>query len=94
MSYTEPDEFEDKEVSLVYIAGEVGEVGGVEKLLTEKEINYTVSNVPFLREMLFEGAVELPGVGFYVLSGQAEYCRKKYLLSEGFKTGIVMDGEE
>jgi len=93
MSYTEPDKFEDKEVSLVYIAGEVGEAGGVEKLLTEEDINYTVSKVPFLREMLFEGDVELPGVGFYVLSGQAEFCRKM-LLSAGYKTGIVMDGQE
>lgn len=93
MSYTDPEHFEDKEVSLVYIAGEVGEAGGVEVLLTNEGISYTVSNAQYLRMTLFEGMVELPGVGFYVLSGQAEYCRN-LLLSAGFKVGIVQDGDE
>mgnify|MGYP001816208748 CR=1 FL=1 len=93
MPYTDPDKFKEKEISLIYIAGEVREAGAIENILTEADIDYTVAHASYLREMLFEGAKELPGVGFYVLAGQAEICREK-LLTAGYKAGIVLDGEE
>ena len=89
MSFIEPDSFNEKEASLIYVAGEVGEAGSIEKLLTEIGIDYTVAHTPFLREMLFDGLRELPGVGFYVLAEQANYCREM-LRFKGYKAGIVL----
>lgn len=93
MSYTEPSDLEGKVLSLIYVAGETAEAKGIEALLTEQEIMYTLKPTPFLRDMLFGGTSELPGVGFYVLSAQAQYCRD-LLLSNKFKVGLVMEDEQ
>jgi len=93
MSYTEPSNLEHKEIVLIYIAGKTSEAKGVEALLTDNEVTYTLMHTPFLRSDLFGQPIELPGVGFYVLSGQAEYCRD-LLYSNKFRVGIVAEGEE
>ncbi len=93
MSYTEPSDLEGRELSLIYVAGETAEAKGIESLLTEEEIMYTLKATPFLRSMLFGGTTELPGVGFYVLSAQAQYCRN-LLLANKFKVGLVMEDEQ
>ena len=64
MSYTEPSGLEDKKLSLIYVAGETAEAKGIESLLTEQEIMYALEAAPLRNRPLFEGSVELPGVGF------------------------------
>jgi hypothetical protein len=94
MSYAEPRDFEGKELSLIYVAGETAEAKSIESLLAEQEITYTLKPTPFLRHnLLFEGTAELPGVGFYVLSAQAKYCRN-LLLKNKFKVGLVMEDKQ
>ena len=79
MSYSDPQGLAEKNVALVYIAGKTSEARGVEKLLTQHGMTYTIKPTPFLRSSLFGGLVELPGVGFYVLAGKRQpaaiYCK-------------------
>ena len=93
MSYSDPQGLAEKNVALVYIAGKTSEARGVEKLLTQHGMTYTIKPTPFLRSSLFGGLVELPGVGFYVLAGQAAACRD-LLQAHKFKVGLVLEGEE
>jgi len=93
MAYVNQAELEHKNISLVYIAGNTSEAKEIENILTEEELIYTLKPTPFLRHMALQGPMELPGVGFYVLSGQAKFCRD-LLLSSGFKLGLVNEGEE
>ena len=93
MSYSDPQYLEEKDVALVYIAGKTSEARGVEKLLAQHGMSYTIKPTPFLRSSLFGGLVELPGVGFYVRAGQAAACRD-LLQGNKFKVGLVLEGEE
>ncbi|MEJ2553238.1 MAG: DUF2007 domain-containing protein [Gammaproteobacteria bacterium] len=93
MAYVDPQTLEEKDVALVYIAGKTSEAKAVENLLTENGITYTVKPTPFMRSSIFGGLVELPGVGFYVPTGQAEHCRS-LLQNRKFKVGLVLEGEE
>lgn len=93
MAYVDPQTLEEKDVALVYIAGKTSEAKAVENLLTENGITYTVKPTPFMRSSIFGGLVELPGVGFYVPTGQAAYSRS-LLQDRKFKIGLVLEGEE
>ena len=93
MSYSDPQDLEEKNVALVYIAGKTSEAKGVEKLFSQHGMTYTIKPTPFLRSTLFGGLVELPGVGFYVLAGQSAACRN-LLQGHKFKVGLVLEGEE
>ena len=93
MSYSDPQDLEEQNSALVYIAGKTSEAKGVEKLFTQHGMTYTIKPTPFLRSSLFGGLVELPGVGFYVLAEQAAACRD-LLLRNKFKVGLVLEGEE
>ncbi len=93
MAYIDPDTFEDADVALIYIAGRTAEAKGVEALLTAQGITYTLKPTPFLRSTLFGGTMELPGVGFYVLKGQAARGRT-VLQDHKFRVGLIMEGEE
>ena len=53
MPYTELSDLEGKELSLIYVAGGTAEAKGIESLLTEEEIMYTLKATSFLRSMLF-----------------------------------------
>lgn len=93
MAYVNPEQFEGKNHSLVYVAGKTSEAKKVEKLLSENSVTYTLHEVPFLRQTLFGGQVELPGVGFIVLQSQAQFCRE-LLETKRFYQGLVFEDEE
>lgn len=93
MTSAESTSLQGKELSLIYIAGSTSEAKNVEKILTDEEIEYELRATPFLHSTFIGETMELPGVGFYVLSAQAQYCRKM-LDSRNFKVGLILDGEE
>ena len=82
------DEFAEKEIVRIYLAGELAEAERVEDILSANNINYAVEVEPYV-PLGFFGS-EHAGAAFYVLSGQAEYC-KRVLFEAGFKVGIVED---
>lgn len=93
MAYVDPDTLEDDDISLIYIAGRTAEARKVERLLSAEAISYTLKPTPFLRSTLFGGTMQLPGVGFYVLTEQAARCRS-LLQDHKLKAGLIMEGEE
>jgi hypothetical protein len=84
MAFVEQSRFNDKEVSLIYIAASTAEAEKVELVLTEKGIDYTLMEIPFDS---FFGLSERPGLGFYVISGQADFCRNA-LSANSIESGI------
>jgi hypothetical protein len=87
MARLDPDALVDQQSELIFIARNVREARRVEALLTDAGIDYEVAFEPFLHGGIF-GVVTLTGLGFYVLSGQASFCRK--LLEEhGLAVGLV-----
>ena len=78
--------FADKEVMRIYIAAELGEAKRVEKTLTEVGIDYAVEIEPYVTFSFMSS--EHAGAAFYVISGQAEFCRRA-LREAGLKAGIV-----
>ena len=84
------DDWDGKEVTRVYIAGRLSEATLVEKTLTEHGVDYAVDLEPFRLLVLGLFPSEHTGVGFYVLSGQADYARRA-LLEAGVRTGIEED---
>ena len=86
------DDWDGKEVTRVYIAGRLAEAALVEKALTERGVDYAVDLEPFRLMVLGLFPSEHTGVGFYVLSEQAEYSRSA-LLEAGLRTGIEDEPE-
>ena len=87
------DDFGEKEVSRIYLAGQLGEAKRVEKILSANGINYAVEVEPYVTTFAIFSFGEYRGASFYVLSGQAEFCRR--ILSEaGLKSGILEDSAE
>jgi hypothetical protein len=87
MSRIEDDRLDDCELELVFIAGARAEAKAVEDLLTGAGIDYCLDSEPFLRAGWF-GPVTLVGVGFFVLKGQAHFCRE-LLQTKRLSRGIV-----
>jgi len=88
MAMVDPECFADKEVARVYIAGRLGEAKDVEQALSENGVDYCVENEPFETYLLGILPTKYDGVAFYVLSGQASFCRR--ILSEaGLEDGLV-----
>ena len=83
--------FDDQEVAMVYVAGRLSEGKRVEQVLSEKEIDYAVDVEPFEQRVFGLVRVEYEGVGFYVLSAQAAFCRQA-LREAGLVQGLVEDG--
>jgi hypothetical protein len=82
------DDFGEKEVSRIYLAGRLAEAKRVEKILSGHGINYAVEVEPYVTAFAIFSSGEYGGAAFYVLSGQAEFCRR--VLSEaGLTTGIL-----
>jgi hypothetical protein len=79
------DDFADKEVTRIYLAGELTEAKRVEEILSVNGINYAVEVEPYVRLSVFSS--EYAGAAFYVLSGQADFC-KQVLFEAGLKIGI------
>jgi hypothetical protein len=91
MALVDPATFDDKEVALVYIAGRLSEGKRVEQVLSENAIDYAVDVEPFESRVLGILTIEREGVGFYVFSGQAAFCRR-VLRAAGLVQGLVEDG--
>ena len=87
------DQFLEKELSRIYIAGELAEASRVEDILTRQGIDYAVEVEPYLKptSTLFSLGM-YAGAGFFVLSGQAAFARGS-LLAAGLRSGIQDDGE-
>jgi hypothetical protein len=88
MPLVDPATFDDKEVAMVYIAGRLSEGKHVEQVLSDHAIAYAVDSEPFQRYLLGILPIEYEGVGFYVLSGQADFCRR-VLRDAGLVQGLV-----
>ena len=87
------DDFGETEVSRIYLAGRLAEAKRVENILSMNGINYAVEVEPYVTTFAIFSFGEYRGASFYVLSGQAEFCRR--ILSEaGLKSGILEDSAE
>jgi hypothetical protein len=82
------EQFLDKDLSLVYIAGGLEEARRVEGILTKLAIDYAVDIEPYHKPLgtLFSLGI-YAGASFYVLSAQAPFARST-LHAAGLKAGI------
>jgi hypothetical protein len=87
MGRIEIENFSDKDVSRISIAASVKEAASAEDILIQNGIDYAISLEPYTR--MFFGT-EREGIAFYVLSGQASYCRK-LLASKGLSQGLIIE---
>jgi len=90
MALVDPAAFDHKDVAMVYIAGRLSEGKRVEQALAQHAIDYAVDIEPFESRVLGILRVEYEGVGFYVLAGQADFCRR-VLREAGLVQGLVED---
>lgn len=88
MAMINPERFADKEVTRIYIAGQLGEAKGVEQALSKNGVEYVVEIEPFETYLLGILPTKYDGVAFYVLSGQASLCRR-ILREAGLEDGLV-----
>lgn len=86
------DDFEESELSRIYLAGRLAEAKRVEKVLEENGIDYAVEVEPYTVTLLFIGFGEYKGDAFYVRSGQAAFCRR-VLADAGLDLGIFDENE-
>jgi hypothetical protein len=82
------EKFSDLNITRIYIAKNIKEAQSIEKLLTEKNINYALSVEPFLPPSLLQS--ERMGAAFYVESTQSDICRQ-IIIDQGVGAGIVYD---
>lgn len=73
---------------MVYLAGRLKEGKRVEAVLSANAIDYAVDVERFETRVLGILPVEYEGVGFYVLSEQAPFCRS-LLRAAGLLQGLV-----
>lgn len=79
------------EITLVFIACNLGEARRAEEALTQNGIDYCLSFEPFIRPSvlgLLTEASQHVGLGLSVISGQASLCRD-VLCRHGLRTGII-----
>ena len=88
MALVEPESFTGKEVARVYMAVRLAEAKHVEKTLTENDIDYSIEFEPYETLVLGLFPSRRTGVAFYVLSGQAEFCRRM-LVGADLWVGII-----
>ena len=81
------EDFSDKDISRIFIASSIKEAESAEDILTQNGMDYAISLEPYTR--LFFGT-ERKGIAFYVLSGQASYCRKLFEL-KGLSSGLTLE---
>jgi len=91
------DDFLEKAVSRIYIAGELAEATRVEDTLTRHDIDYAVEVEPYrksaLRVLTLFSSGVYAGAAFFVLSGQASFARH-VLRAAGLKGGLQDDEAE
>ena len=88
MAWVEPEDLADKELARIYIAGRLAEAKRVEKTLSDHGIDYSIEIEQFETYVLGLFPSRHSGVAFYVVSSQAEFCRRA-LLDQGLRIGIV-----
>ncbi len=88
MGRIEFDKFSDSVISRIYIAKNIKEAQSIEKLLTEKNIDYALSVEPFLPPSLLQS--DRMGAAFYVESTQSDICRQ-IIVDQGLGAGIIYD---
>ena len=88
MSRIALDDFGDKDISRVYLAGRLAEAKRVEEVLTNNNIDYAVEVEPYVATFAVLSFGEYGAAAFYVLSGQANFCRQ-VLAEAGLSTGIL-----
>jgi hypothetical protein len=88
MGRIELEKFSDRNITRIYIAKNLKEAQSVEKLLTEKNIEYALSLEPFLPPTLLQS--ERMGAAFYVESSRTDVCRQ-VISEQGLGAGIVYD---
>lgn len=81
------EEFDGKEVSRIYLAARLAEAKSVETALTNTGIEYAVEVEPYLATAVF-WVSEYRGAAFYVLFGQADFCRR-VLREAGLTAGLL-----
>lgn len=91
MALVDPESFDGREVALIYIAGRLGEGREVERVLSERGIDYAVDAEPYQSRVLGILPVQYEGVGFYVLAAQADFCRG-ILREAGLVQGLMEAG--
>jgi hypothetical protein len=84
------DAFEEKDVSLVFLAANIREAERAERALSDADVDYIVRPQKFIAGAVFGG--EYDGVGMFVVAGQAPFCRR-LLAAAGLAKG-VMSGDE
>ena len=84
MAFVEQSSFDEKQISLIYVVASTSQAKKVEAVLTERGIDYTLMQIPFSSLLSFS---ERPGIGFYVITGQTDYCRD-VLTTNNIETGI------
>ncbi len=82
------EKFSDLNITRIYIAKNIKEAQSIEKLLTEKNIDYALSVEPFLPPSLLQS--ERMGAAFYVESTQSDICRQ-IIVDQGLGAGIIYD---
>ncbi len=85
MARVEAETLADRDLIEVFIARTLDEARRVEGLLTDRGVDYVVQVEQFSRTLL--GSPRY-GAMFYVVVGQAQYCRSA-LAAAGFERGIV-----
>lgn len=88
MALVDPDRFDDDELTMIYIAGRLSESKRVEQVLSDNAIDYTVDGEPFESRILGIIPVQYEGIAFYVLTEQADFCRRA-LHDAGLIEGLV-----
>jgi hypothetical protein len=88
MGRIEFQEFSDRNITRIFIAKNIKEAQGIEKLLTQKNIDYALSVEPFLPPSLLQS--ERMGAAFYVETTQSDICRQ-IIIDQGLGAGIVYD---
>jgi hypothetical protein len=87
------DDFREKDIARIYLAAELIEARRVEEVLTANGIEYAVEVEPYMSLSVFSFSSEYRGAAFYVLSGQANFC-KRVLLEAGLASGIQEESVE
>jgi len=87
------DDFGEKETPRIYLAASWPRRKRVERVLNANGIEYAVEVEPYMRLSVFSFPSEYKGAAFYVLSGQANFC-KRVLLEAGLELGIQEESVE
>ena len=90
MALVDPDTFDDEQITIIYIAGRLSESKRVEQVLSDHAIDYSVDGEPFESRILGIIPVQYEGIGFYVLTEQADFCRRA-LRDAGLIEGLVAE---